>query len=355
MNTTRLTIRCPQGAAAGDTLVVMDASGVTHLVSVPSGAVAERGLVADTFSADIPAEAGGLGGDPASGFGPNELATGGQLGSLLLAHWAAERVDELLLTLDTWLPQIKEGGTMPDAQLRPIRCARGARGNTYARARHARTHHMILIHASPASQQRRIAPRLAHAPASIRPLLHTHLLHSPNVFLVRPSAHAPIAAFLASIMEQTAYCARALSRIGLDFSPLARLPFRSAVLGILDSGLDAAKDHWVHMIRSHRWSASHASAAAIAALKPSAGSATTSEAGSGGGGSADGDGVSGNRVTGLSPPMALLQHPPVAVLLNHLMATLNELRPCGKPNIPVLPPSPGLGTRSTSRPPLPPA
>ena len=162
---------------------------------------------------------------------------------------------------------------------------------------------MILIHASPASQQRRIAPRLAHAPASIRPLLHTHLLHSPNVFLVRPSAHAPIAAFLASIMEQTAYCARALSRIGLDFSPLARLPFRSAVLGILDSGLDAAKDHWVHMIRSQmerkpRVGRSDRRAQAFRS------SATTSEAGSGGGGSADGDGVSGNRVTGLSPPMA---------------------------------------------------
>ena len=54
-------------------------------------------------------------GDPASEFAPSELATGGQLGSLLLSNWAAERVDELLSTLECWLPLVREGAFLASA------------------------------------------------------------------------------------------------------------------------------------------------------------------------------------------------------------------------------------------------
>ena len=51
-------------------------------------------------------------------------------------------------------------------------------------------------------------------------------------------------AFLASLIEQAAYCARSLSRSGLDFSALARRPFRHAVCRVLETGLAAACAHW---------------------------------------------------------------------------------------------------------------
>ena len=130
-------------------------------------------------------------------------------------------------------------------------------------------------------------------------------------------------AFLASVMEQTAYCARALGRVGMDFSSLARGPFRDAVLRILDIGLHAALDHWKEALRIHRWNTPIASAAALAALvPPPAAPPLATEDG------APPPSARASRQTGLTPPVELLQHPIVAVFLNHILAALNELRPC---------------------------
>jgi len=127
-------------------------------------------------------------------------------------------------------------------------------------------------------------------------------------------------AFLANLIEQCTYSAKSLARVGLDFSALVRAPFRDEVLRLLDEGLAAAIDHWSDAIAAHRWNAPHASAAAIAALTPTGGSASaTNEPAAEKGGS---------RTSSRPPPLALLQHLPVAVLLNHMLGVLNELRPC---------------------------
>lgn len=131
--------------------------------------------------------------------------------------------------------------------------------------------------------------------------------------------------FLAYVIEQTGHCARALGRVGLDVAALARAPFREAVLRILDDGLEAATAHWGDALAAHRWNAPHASAAAIAALSPAqaadTAAAPTAEV-------AKGQAGGGGRMVSSSPPLALLQHPPVAVLLNHLLTVFNELRTC---------------------------
>ena len=101
------------------------------------------------------------------------------------------------------------------------------------------------------------------------------------------------------------------------------------VLRMLDEGLSAACDHWRESIMHHKWSEPHRSKDAIAALAPSS-SAATSEGAEG-----QPDVVShgtnargGGRLVHASPPMALLQHPVVAVLCNHILTAFNELRPC---------------------------
>lgn len=127
-------------------------------------------------------------------------------------------------------------------------------------------------------------------------------------------------AFLANLIEQCTYSAKSLARVGLDFSTLARAPFRDAILRLLDEGLAAAIDHWSDAITAHRWNAPHASAAAIAALAPTGGGASGTDEPTVEGGA--------SRAPSRAPPLALLQHPPVAVLLNHMLVVLNELRPC---------------------------
>lgn len=138
-------------------------------------------------------------------------------------------------------------------------------------------------------------------------------------------------AFLANLIEQCSYSARSLARVGMDVSAFARGPFRDAVLELLDDGLAAAKEHWLDAIRVHKWNVPHASAAAVAALAPS-GSGTTGApdadaAAAGGSGGSVGSGAD-RTATSPAPPLALLQHPPVAVLLNHFLVVFNEMRSC---------------------------
>ena len=45
-------------------------------------------------------------------------------------------------------------------------------------------------------------------------------------------------AFLASLLEQCTDAARSLARVGVDFSLLARVAFRDAILRLLDEGSD---------------------------------------------------------------------------------------------------------------------
>lgn len=88
-----LAVPLPAGAKAGDVVGVLDAEGVAHALSVPPARSASA-APASTLQASAPAECSW--GEPAAELDPNELAQGDALGQLLLSHWAAERVEELV-------------------------------------------------------------------------------------------------------------------------------------------------------------------------------------------------------------------------------------------------------------------
>ena len=136
-------------------------------------------------------------------------------------------------------------------------------------------------------------------------------------------------ALLAHVSEQAASCGASLVRLGLDFGALCVSPFRAAVWRLLDDGLAAALQHWHEALAAHRWHAQLPSVTAVAqAAEPPADVAATANAApaaecGGGGGS-----VEEARGAALTPPTALLAHPPVGTLCNHLLMVLNELRQC---------------------------
>ena len=119
-------------------------------------------------------------------------------------------------------------------------------------------------------------------------------------------------AYLANLVEQMGYASASLARVGLELAPLLRPPLLAAALRLLEEGLSAATEHWRDSLAAHRWNATYASASAIAAIAPADGDAAKGAAAAGavaaGAGAAD-----GGRASGLAPPLATLQHPPVAV------------------------------------------
>jgi hypothetical protein len=112
-------------------------------------------------------------------------------------------------------------------------------------------------------------------------------------------------AALAGIMEQCAYCGASLGRVGLDFRPLLAPLFCGPVEGVVRKALAAGVDGFERSLAQHRWTT--APAPVSAAQAPGAGGGEDSQ-------------------TLAGPPAVLMDHPPVAVLLNGLLAALNELR-----------------------------
>tara|TARA_B100001741_G_scaffold143767_1_gene118672 strand:+ start:37 stop:867 length:831 start_codon:yes stop_codon:yes gene_type:complete len=136
-------------------------------------------------------------------------------------------------------------------------------------------------------------------------------------------------ALLAHVSEQAASCGASLVRLGLDFGALCVSPFRAAVWRLLDDGLAAALQHWHEALAAHRWHAQLPSVTAVAqAAEPPADVAATANAAPAAGCGGGGGSVEEARGAALTPPTALLAHPPVGTLCNHLLMVLNELRQC---------------------------
>lgn len=109
---------------------------------------------------------------------------------------------------------------------------------------------------------------------------------------------------LSSVFEHCMYCGMSLGRIGLDFRGLLVPVFEDAVRGLFKGAIKRAVATFEVMLAGYKWPKT------VAAL-PAA------TMGAGGNGSGSG-----------APPYEIMQHPPLAVLTNGFLASLNEVRHC---------------------------
>eukprot|EP00240_Pyramimonas_obovata_P000768 CAMPEP_0118930398 /NCGR_PEP_ID=MMETSP1169-20130426/7097_1 /TAXON_ID=36882 /ORGANISM="Pyramimonas obovata, Strain CCMP722" /LENGTH=550 /DNA_ID=CAMNT_0006872749 /DNA_START=127 /DNA_END=1779 /DNA_ORIENTATION=+ len=107
---------------------------------------------------------------------------------------------------------------------------------------------------------------------------------------------------LASVLDHCMYCGLSLGRVGLDFRALLPDLFQSSVCALVTKQLDRTVDVLEQSMEQHRWVALPA---------------VSSE-----------NMLYGGAEEGAGPPYSLMEHPPVAVFTNGVLAALNELRHC---------------------------
>ena len=120
---------------------------------------------------------------------------------------------------------------------------------------------------------------------------------------------------LASVLDHCMYCGKALARLGLDFRPAIFPMFEEAAIGIFEELVSVSDDVFADMIATHRWVAIPSLSSSLTNNK----SSVEQESG------LDGDNKSTDS---LRPPIILVEHPPLAVYTNGILAALNELRHC---------------------------
>eukprot|EP01018_Ginkgo_biloba_P022744 Gb_37671 [translate_table: standard] len=113
---------------------------------------------------------------------------------------------------------------------------------------------------------------------------------------------------LAIILEQCMYCAMSLGWVGLDFRGLLPPLFEASVHNLFVRNMAAAVENFQLVLDSHRW-----------VPLPPVGMASR--------GSTD------ESPDGVAPPYSLMEHPPLAIFVNGVLAALNELRHCAPINL----------------------
>lgn len=113
---------------------------------------------------------------------------------------------------------------------------------------------------------------------------------------------------LASVLDHCMYCGKALARVGLDFRPAIFPMFENAAFGIFDNMLNISDHVFDEMMATHKW-----------IQIPSMSNKLMD----------NGDETSKS----VNPPMVLVEHPPLAVYTNGILAALNELRHCAPKSI----------------------
>jgi hypothetical protein len=99
------------------------------------------------------------------------------------------------------------------------------------------------------------------------------------------------------------YCAMGLGFVGLDFRGLLPPIFENAVLNLFSKNTSTAVENFQVVLDSHRW-----------VPMPSVGFV--------------GNGIVDETSDDVTPPSVLMEHPPLAVFVNGVLAAMNELRPC---------------------------
>lgn len=109
---------------------------------------------------------------------------------------------------------------------------------------------------------------------------------------------------LASVLDHAMHAGLSLGRVGLDFRPALAPLFERRALEIFAQAVEASTDSLAGLLDAHRWVA-----LPVAVPRPPrpAGDAAP---------------------PGAAPPASLVEHTPLAVYLNGLLAALNELRLC---------------------------
>lgn len=127
---------------------------------------------------------------------------------------------------------------------------------------------------------------------------------------------------IASVLDHCMYCGQALGRVGLDFQPIVYPLFEHASLHLFVDLVEVSNDTFNEMLVSHRWVAIPSAVNRAAELVKKSNVV-------------DGDGEASSTtkeerkdLTNLEPPAVLVEHPPLAVYTNGLLAAFNELRHC---------------------------
>mmetsp|Transcript_17708 Transcript_17708/g.36758 ORF Transcript_17708/g.36758 Transcript_17708/m.36758 type:complete len:550 (-) Transcript_17708:1263-2912(-) len=118
----------------------------------------------------------------------------------------------------------------------------------------------------------------------------------------------PDGASLATVLHQCMYCGQSLGRVGADFRGLLPPIFGDAVQQLFGDHLSSANKRFESMVGEYRWTAV----------------ASTTQDDTGG----SKDGVPSRDDDQFAPPAAVLDYPPLAVLLNGILSALNEVRSC---------------------------
>lgn len=113
---------------------------------------------------------------------------------------------------------------------------------------------------------------------------------------------------LAIILEQCMYCAMSLGWVGLDFRGLLPSLFEASVHNLFVRNMAATVENFQLVLDSHRW-----------VPLPSVGLASK--------------GNNEDSQDDMAPPYSLMEHPPLAILVNGVLAALNELRHCAPINL----------------------
>ncbi|KAI3435879.1 hypothetical protein D9Q98_001937 [Chlorella vulgaris] len=132
---------------------------------------------------------------------------------------------------------------------------------------------------------------------------------------------------LASVLDHTMYCGASLGRVGLDFRPLLAPLFEQAVVALYTKSVKAATASFHSLLDAHKWSSPSAlSARSRQASDAAAASASAAAAADAATSGAEAAAPSPRGST--APPQALVDHMPLAVYTNGLLAAFNELRHC---------------------------
>jgi hypothetical protein len=128
---------------------------------------------------------------------------------------------------------------------------------------------------------------------------------------------------IASVLDHCMYCGQALGRVGLDFRPIVFPLFEHASLNLFVDLVEVSNETFKEMMASHRWIAIPSAVSRAAELAKKSNIVD------------DGDDAPGSTnkeehkdLTNLEPPAVLVEHPPLAVYTNGLLAAFNELRHC---------------------------
>ena len=108
---------------------------------------------------------------------------------------------------------------------------------------------------------------------------------------------------LASVLDHAMHAGSSLGRVGLDFRPLIAPYFEKAILTLFTRCVDASTTTFLAMLDSHKWISMPTS-------------------------SARSSNVPGEDLGALPPPASLMEHVPLAIYVNGLLAAFNELRHC---------------------------